>query len=400
MSIDLGRRVAKHDYADLFEAYSGVTLTIPDGQSYTAGDDSGRTIKAECPWASQQMADNLLAQVKGFRHQPYSAAGAILDPAAEMGDAVTIDGVAGKIFRRDQRFGTLYRADLSAPGDEEINHEIPYYPPIQRAVSRVGSVARAAAAAAGKAQEDILQDRKNLIAALNREDGAPEDLMAGFDAYVRWDLDNNEGFAQSTLFAEIGEKARSEITTYTYVDKDGNKHSLVDVIAKVDDTESGLATKVGTADLTATLKNYALAASLKDYLTVNAAAELYVTDGDVTAAIGTYIVQDSAGHRKSLAAILADVIKLQGDTEILGNLSIVNGRLNVSRSLQASTVFASGLTIDASTKYPIRVGSGYLGASTTAYFESDGVTLGSTKYSPQEITSTDGKKHTALGHAS
>lgn len=400
MSIDLGRRVAKHDYADLFEAYSGVTLTIPDGQSYTAGDDSGRTIKAECPWASQQMADNLLAQVKGFRHQPYSAAGAILDPAAEMGDTVTIDGVAGKIFRRDQRFGTLYRADLSAPGDEEINHEIPYYPPIQRAVSRVGGVARAAAAAAGKAQEDILQDRKNLIAALNREDGAPEDLMAGFDAYVRWDLDNNEGFAQSTLFAEIGEKARSEITTYTYADKDGNKHSLVDVIAKVDDTESGLATKVGTADLNSTLKNYALAKSLNDYLTVNAAAELYVTDEDVTATIGAYIVTDAGGNKKTLAAILADVIKLQGDTEILGNLSIVNGRLNVSRSLQASTVFASGLTIDASTKYPIRVGSGYLGASTTAYFESDGITLGSTKYSPQEITSTDGKKHTALGHAS
>lgn len=400
MSIDLGRRVAKHDYADLFAAYSGVTLTIPDGQSFTAGDDNGRTIKAECPWASQQMADNLLAQVKGFRHQPYSAAGAILDPAAEMGDTVTIDGVAGKIFRRDQRFGTLYRADLSAPGDEEINHEIPYYPPIQRAVSRVGSVARAAAAAAGKAQEDILQDRKNLIAALNREDGAPEDLMAGFDAYVRWDLDNNEGFAQSTLFAEIGEKARSEITTYTYVDKDGNKHSLVDVIAKVDDTESGLATKVGTADLTATLKNYALAASLKDYLTVNAAAEMYVTDDDVTATIGAYVVQDTNGHKSTLAAILADVIKLQGDAEILGNLSIVNGRLNVSRSLQASTVFASGLTIDASTKYPIRVGSGYLGASTTAYFESDGITLGSTKYSPQEITSTDGQKHITLGHAS
>ncbi len=373
MSIDLGRRVAKHDYADLFEAYSGVTLTIPDGQSYTAGDDSGRTIKAECPWASQQMADNLLAQVKGFRHQPYSAAGAILDPAAEMGDTVTIDGVAGKIFRRDQRFGTLYRADLSAPGDEEINHEIPYYPPIQRAVSRVGSVARAAAAAAGKAQEDILQDRKNLIAALNREDGAPEDLMAGFDAYVRWDLDNNEGFAQSTLFAEIGEKARSEITTYTYVDKDGNKHSLVDVIAKVDDTESGLATKVGTADLTATLKNYALAASLKDYLTVNAAAELYVTDGDVTAAIGTYIVQDSAGHRKSLAAILADVIQLQGRIDLSGNVSVSNGQLTVLGNLVAQN--------------SLQVGH-------------DSFYIAGKKYSGQSITSTDGQKHTALGHAS
>ena len=399
MSIDLGRRVAKHDYADLFAAYSGVTLTIPDGQSFTAGDDSGRTIKAECPWASQQMADNLLAQVKGFRHQPYSAAGAILDPAAEMGDTVTIDGVAGKIFRRDQRFGTLYRADLSAPGDEEINHEIPYYPPIQRAVSRVGSVARAAAAAAEKAQEDILQDRKNLIAALNREDGAPEDLLAGFDAYVRWDLDNNAGFAQSTLFTEIGNKARSEITTYTYVDGEGNNHSLVDVIAKVDDTESGLATKVGTKDLTATLKNYALAKSLNDYLTVKAAAELYVTDEDVTAAIGAYIVKDASGNKKTLAAILADVIKLQGDTEILGNLSISDGLLKAALGIRtnggvyANEFHSSSVTIFLGPNSSIT-------SNTKVQFNPSSIVLNGSKYEPTSITSTDGQKHTALGRAS
>lgn len=85
MSIDIGRRVAKHDYGDLFAPYTGVTINLQDGDaSFTAGDDSGRTLTVESPWASQKMADNLLAQVRGARHQPFNATGAILDPAAEL----------------------------------------------------------------------------------------------------------------------------------------------------------------------------------------------------------------------------------------------------------------------------------------------------------------------------
>lgn len=389
-------------------AYSKVVLVNADGDEFSSGTDEGMTLRVDLPWATQSDADNLLAKFAGRRYQSYTARDSFVSPDADLGEMVRVAGVKSSILNKRTEFGRQISSTISAPGEEELDHEYEYVTRVDREAQRqrsyfggaIGRMQKKLDESLDEVNDDILENYNELVAALNGDDGAPEDLKAGIANYVRWDLKNSKGFAGTKLFSEIGNKAKSEIDVYTYVDKDGNKHSLVDVIAKVDDTESGLATKVGTADLNSTLKNYALAASLKDYLTVNAAAEMYVTDDDVTATIGAYVVQDTNGHKSTLAAILADVIKLQGDTEILGNLSIVNGRLNVSRSLQASTVFASGLTIDASTKYPIRVGSGYLGASTTAYFESDGITLGSTKYSPQEITSTDGQKHTALGHAS
>lgn len=370
MSVDLGRRVAKLNYSDPFTAYTGITITSPDSEDkFTAGKDSGRTLEVEIPWASQNMADNLLAQFRGVQHQPFTATGAILDPAAELGDAVTVDGVTGIMYRRNQRFGSLYRADISAPGDEEINHEIPYYPPIQRAVNRIGAVARSAAAAASKAQGDILQDRKELIAALNREDGAPKDLLAGFDGYVRWDLANNEGFASSQLFAQIGEKARAEIGVYA-VEANGEVKTLaqiladqVSVMSKVNDTEAGLDTKVSGKDLSETLKNYALATALSDYLTTTAAAEQYVTSNGVTSIIGNYIVEDAGGNKKSLAAILADVIRLQGRVDLTGSLSVSDGVVNVSSNL-------------------------FVGGSITSYENYIGV--GGNYYEPKPITSTSG----------
>ncbi len=389
-------------------AYSKVVLVNADGDEFSSGTDEGMTLRVDLPWATQSDADNLLAKFAGRRYQSYTARDSFVSPDADLGEMVRVAGVKSSILNKRTEFGRQISSTISAPGEEELDHEYEYVTRVDREAQRqrsyfggaIGRMQKKLDDSIDEVNDDILENYNELVAALNGDDGAPEDLKAGIANYVRWDLKNSKGFAGTKLFSEIGNKAKSEIDVYTYVDKNGNKHSLVDVIAKVDDTETGLSTKVGTKDLTSTLKNYALAASLKDYLTVNAAAELYVTDGDVTAAIGTYIVTDASGNKKTLAAILADVIKLQGDTEILGNLSIVNGRLNVSRSLQASTVFASGLTIDSSVKYPIRVGSGYLGASTTAYFESDGITLGTTKYSPQEITSTDGQKHTALGHAS
>lgn len=340
--------------------------------------------------------DNILSKMQATPEFRPMSADTFSDWSIEAGDILTVE-VDGKdeflpVFSSDLDWGGAAKSTLSCSGSRER-------PTLSKQERQSYAAFGGMASEIKKAKDDILEDRNELIAALNGEDGAPEDLLSGLENYVRYDLKNNEGYAESTLFSQIGEKAQSEIRTYVYVDADGEKHALVDVIAKVDDAESGLATKVGTKDLRETLKNYALADSLAEYLKVTKAAELYVTDSGVKSIIGAYIVTDASGNQSTLAAILADVIKLQGDTEILGNLSIVNGRLNVSRSLQASSIFASGLTIDASTKYPIRVGSGYLGASTTAYFESDGITLGSTKYSPQGITSTDGTLHTVLGSA-
>ena len=72
------------------------------------------------------LAANILAAVKNYRYQPYEAADALLDPAAELGDGVTVGGIYGGIHAKTTTFSRLFRATVSAPAEEEIDNEYPY----------------------------------------------------------------------------------------------------------------------------------------------------------------------------------------------------------------------------------------------------------------------------------
>ena len=316
-------------------AISGVVLHDGEGNTYTAG--GGEMLESESPWSSQAAASQALSAVNGYRYQAFSARQAIIKPHMELGDYITVGAASGMMCSYYFDMGT-YVGSVGAPEEYEINRKYPY----RTAATRAGGVGRAAKRIAKQAVGSIIENYNQLIAALNGDDGVPEDLASGLKNYVRYDLKNGDMLATSNLFSKIGEKARSEITTYAYVDKDGNTHSLVDVISKVDDTESGLSTKVGTKALNETLQNYALSSSLNNYLTVNAAAEQYVTSAGVTSIIGNYIVTDKDGTQKSLAQILADQISLQGRIDLSGHVSVSDGQLTVLGNLVAAKSFQIG----------------------------------------------------------
>lgn len=114
----------------------------------------------------------------------------------------------------------------------------------------------------------------------------------------------------------------------------------------------------------------------------SASAELFTRIDDVKAVIGAYLVKDSEGNYHSFAQILADVIKLQGDTEILGNLSIVDGKLKSSKGI----VSDSGIT--GSSIYANGTGSqGIVSGRRVSCTE---IAVGGKDYKPTEITSTTG----------
>lgn len=124
----------------------------------------------------------------------------------------------------------------------------------------------------------------------------------------------------------------------------------------------------------------------------------YIIDnGAIRAArLNLSAVQDKDGNIKTLAEILADQISLQGQVQILGNLSISEGRLKVERSIYTpSSVFANKLFLDGS-ELQIN-GSNKLTVTTDVGISSDIFTFGRKSFSPVEITSTDGKSHSALG---
>lgn len=132
----LGRAVMAFESAPAFAPYSKVVVWYDEEHAFAAGDDSGRTLEADLPWATQAIADDMLARISGFIYHPFEAQGAILDPAAELGDGVTVNGVYAPLATMNITFGRGVSADISAPADEEIDHEIPYQTPTQRALSR------------------------------------------------------------------------------------------------------------------------------------------------------------------------------------------------------------------------------------------------------------------------
>lgn len=113
---------------------SRVTLLLDDENSITAGDDTGAELLADCPHATQAMADAILAQVKGYRYQMFAADDAALDPSAELGDGVTAGGLYSVISRLDDD-GSGY-SGISAPGESELEDEYPTSGPMTQTFNR------------------------------------------------------------------------------------------------------------------------------------------------------------------------------------------------------------------------------------------------------------------------
>ena len=132
----IGKRAESLDVLGKFSSISKVEVNVTENLFYEAGDSSGRTLTVDCPFGTQEMADNLLAMLVGFYYQPYEARKAILDPAFEIGDGVTVGNVYGGIFSIHQKCGPLHLADLSAPADEEIDHEYKFTPAAERKIER------------------------------------------------------------------------------------------------------------------------------------------------------------------------------------------------------------------------------------------------------------------------
>ncbi len=139
--INLLSRVASIDVAPEFAAYSKVVIHLDDETAIEVGDDTGRTLEVTNPFGTQEMAQQMLASLRGYQYQPLYATSALLDPAAEIGDGVSIKGIYGGIYQRMRTFNQLMAADIAAPHDEEINHEYKYVSPQERKYRReMGSV--------------------------------------------------------------------------------------------------------------------------------------------------------------------------------------------------------------------------------------------------------------------
>ena len=148
IGVNILKRASNMEISEQFDGYAGVRIyvgTNDDGENvvYESGNTDGRTLEIKNPFGTQEMADNILADIQGYQYQPLSADNALLNPAAEMGDGVTVNGVYSGIFVRATQFGRLMASDISAPTDEEIEHEFAVESPSERQYTRFVQQTRA-----------------------------------------------------------------------------------------------------------------------------------------------------------------------------------------------------------------------------------------------------------------
>lgn len=100
----------------------------------------GRKLPLGWLWENEKIAQDILTALtnngQGFVYRPFSANDAILNPAAQLGDAVSVNGVVSQLCEINTKYDAMCAADISAPQSDEVDHEYPFFPPAERETKR------------------------------------------------------------------------------------------------------------------------------------------------------------------------------------------------------------------------------------------------------------------------
>ncbi|MBQ1800891.1 MAG: hypothetical protein II011_09105, partial [Prevotella sp.] len=210
-------------YSDITSPKDGdvitVTKTTVNDASTVVAElaRSGSTLTADCPLVKpserQTVADNLLKRVYGFQYQPYAAKGAYMNPAAEIGDAITAYNVFAGLFEQETIFNRLMLSNIGSAISDEAEVEMQYESNTDRRYNRK--------LAETSAEFAILADRISSAVTSQEFQAALNTMANQIDAKVSetggnmnsfaWSLDSN-GFYLYANGAQVFKCDRSGIT--------------------------------------------------------------------------------------------------------------------------------------------------------------------------------------------
>lgn len=213
---------------------SRITLLVDDENAITAGDDTGLELTADCPHATQSMANALLASLKGYQYRMYGADSANIDPAAELGDGATAGGIYSTISRIDDD-GSGYMG-VAAPGEAEEKDEFPGVGPMTKEFNRKLAGVRSSIT---KTAEQIRLEVKDEVRGL-------ETSITQTAGEIRTELSNTKTGLESTISQTAGE-IRTEVKSV-----DGRVSTLSQTVNGIQTKVTGLDGNVSTLTQTAT----------------------------------------------------------------------------------------------------------------------------------------------------
>lgn len=132
----VGQVVSNYEKYDEVGPITGIALIIDDEQEYRAGSEDGYVLEVECPYGTQDMADQMYQNLKGKVYKSFRAKNASLPVTAELGDAITVNRTYSFLAYQSLNFGPNNRSEIAAPGTSEAEHEYPYITSTQREFDR------------------------------------------------------------------------------------------------------------------------------------------------------------------------------------------------------------------------------------------------------------------------
>lgn len=343
-SFFVGKSAAGLTTSPAFPNYTKIIINIDD-DTYVEAGDGDNVLEMSCPWGTQQMAQDILASLSGFEYAPYDTEWAKVNPAVELGDGVTINGMFSGIYSTETTFSRMMATRISAPQGNDVDHEYPYESKTDRKITRQLAETRASLkvnansiAAEVYAREASEAEMRATLELYSNEIAARVTQSGGDSNSFGWSL-TADGFTLSSsgkqVFSasESGVEITGKITATSGFIGNGTNGFTIDSTAIYNQLSSLYGTVNGVYIGT---DGIALGGGR---FRVDSSGQLYATSGTFTGAVYANQIQTggSAGS-------------IQGSQ--IGSGTITNANVNsylnsgVANGYYASDVFSGAATAD------------------------------------------------------
>ena len=328
---------------------SKIILVVDEENAFEAGDDTGYALEVYCPYGTQQMADDLLAQARGFVYTGYSAESVQLPPEAELGDGVVIDGTYGMLASRKFSFTPKLTENISAPLEKEVEHEYSYEGTLTKEMKRKLTLG------ASYYGTSITRQRGLEIKHYDSLGNPTTRVTLNSETLAFYNANGNKAFYYDSTTGEF--KISSSIVVG--LDEYEKKAELSTDIGTYIDSAAGTAKIVSACSATYLSKTSAA----DQYETITAAAQIAQSVSDVKSEISLSASYGSGTIGSNVRALLqlvsnadtssieikADKINFTGVTTFVrpgDNISTLNNNSGYQTSSGVTTIIGNTITTD------------------------------------------------------
>lgn len=334
----LGPMMAQLDTSPPLAAVSKVVVMVDAENAYVAGNDTGRTVEVTCPYGTQAMANNILAALQGYTYTPAQGQDALLDPAAELGDGLTMGGVYTVLAKADTLWDAMMAGDVGAPGQAEQESEYSYQSPLVGQLRyQIAETRSLISKTADEIRLEVSNDIQELSASIDIQLDSITSQITGLDGQVSSITQTVSGI-QTQITGINGEISSLEQTA----------SSLTSQIQGLNGDISSIEQKVDSIDLSVSNGNTSSRISLTvDGVQVSSATVRFT--GDIVFASDlTDGVTEISGDNIQTGEISARYIRLGGQMEVYESTSSradVGGYIGFMSGASATGESTDGIAI-------------------------------------------------------